>query len=227
MMSLFAEVGPCTTDGQTTKRLDASWTNRANLLFIDQPAGSGFSTVSRSSAAPVTLAAAAQDFNTVLNVFYTSIFPSLSNRALHFGGESFAGRYLPAYTKHIVEKQKSKSPDAVPAKIESLVLVNAVIDQLQSTLGHVDHFCSSRPGENGYSSGFNATACSAMKRGVSDCERQDQVCRDTHNVNNCRRAYTTCDSNVGKWFQQDVGPGGRNPYDGKPCPMFRSLGFGM
>jgi cathepsin A (carboxypeptidase C) len=218
MMSLFAEVGPCTTDGKTTKRLEPSWSNRANLLFIDQPAGTGFSTVSRPAAAPVTLAAAAQDFNTILNVFYTSIFPSLSNHPLHLGGESFAGRYVPAFAKYILEKQKSKGVDAVPAKMESLVLVNAVIDQQQSTLGHVDHFCTSKPGENGYGSGFNSTACAAMKRAIPDCERQDQVCRDTHNLNNCRRAYSTCDSGVGKWFQQDVGAGGRNPYDGKLHP---------
>jgi cathepsin A (carboxypeptidase C) len=179
-----------------------------------QPAGTGFSTVSRSSAAPTTLAAAAQDMNTFLNVFQASIFPSTATRPLHIAGESFAGRYIPAYTKHIVEKQKVKDPNAVPGKIESLVLINALIDQLQNTLGQVDHFCSSKAGENGFGTEFNSTACSAMKRGVPECERQDQTCRDTNNLNSCRKAYTTCENGIGKWFQNDVGAGGRNPYDG-------------
>jgi cathepsin A (carboxypeptidase C) len=152
--------------------------------------------------------------NTFLNVFYTSIFPSLSNLPLHMTGESFAGRYVPAYSKYIVEQQKSNKPDAVSVKIESLVLVDAMIDQQQSVLGYIDHFCSAKPGDNGYGFSFNSTACTAMKRGISDCERQDQVCRDTFSLNNCKRAYTTCESGIGKWFQQDVGPGGRNPYDG-------------
>jgi cathepsin A (carboxypeptidase C) len=180
-----------------------------------QPAGTGFSTVSKPSAAPVTLAAAAQDMNTFLNVFQASIFPSLSARPLHFGGESFAGHYIPAYTKYIVNKQKSKAPDAVPGKIESLVLINAVIDQLQNTLGQVDHFCSSKAGESGVGTGFNSTACAAMKSAVPECESQDQACRDTNSLNSCSRAYTACEKGIGKWFQNDVGPGGRNPYDGE------------
>ncbi|TID20766.1 putative carboxypeptidase y protein [Venturia nashicola] len=213
MMGLLAEVGPCTTDGTTTKRRGPSWSSKANLLFVDQPAGTGFSTVTRASAAPTTLAAASQDMNTFLHVFQTSIFPSLSIQSFHFGGESFAGRYIPAYAKYIFGKQKSKAPDAVPAKIESLVLINAVIDQLQNTLGLVDHFCSARPGENGFGTGFNASACAAMRRGIPECERQDQSCRDTNNLNSCRRAYTTCEDGIGKYFQNDVVPGGRNPYD--------------
>jgi cathepsin A (carboxypeptidase C) len=188
-----------------------------SLTFLpdSQPAGTGFSTVSKASAAPVTLAAATQDLNTFLHVFQTSIFPSTSTRPLHFAGESFAGRYIPAYTKYIIERQKSKHVDAVPGKIESLVLINAIIDQLQNTLGQVDHFCSNNAGENGFGTGFNSTACSAMKRAMPECERQDQLCRDTNSLNNCRRAYTTCENGIKKWFQNDVGPGGRNPYDGK------------
>ncbi|QDS71912.1 hypothetical protein FKW77_000434 [Venturia effusa] len=214
MMSLFAEVGPCTTDGTKTYQLGTSWSSKANLLFVDQPSGTGFSTVSRASAAPTTLAVAAQDMNTFLQVFQTSIFPPLSNQTMHFAGESFAGRYVPAYTKHIVGKQKSKAQDAVPGKIGSLILVNAVIDQLQNTLGQVQHFCSANAGENGVGSGFNATACAAMRKGVSECERQDQACRDTSSLSNCRRAYSTCENGIGRYFQNDVRPGGRNPYDG-------------
>lgn len=35
MMSLFAEIGPCTTDGKTTKQLGPSWSSKANLLFVE------------------------------------------------------------------------------------------------------------------------------------------------------------------------------------------------
>lgn len=159
--------------------------------------------------------------NTFLNVFQTLIFPSTSKARIHFAGESFAGRYIPAYTKHIIEKQNSNAPDAVPGKIDSLVLINAVIDQLQNYLGQIDHFCSTKAGENGFGTGFNSTACAAMKRAMPECERQDQMCRDRSTPTNCRRAYTTCQTGIGKWFQNDVRPGGRNPYDGKIIPNSR------
>lgn len=35
MMGLFSEVGPCTTDGKTTQRFSSSWSNKANLLFVE------------------------------------------------------------------------------------------------------------------------------------------------------------------------------------------------
>jgi cathepsin A (carboxypeptidase C) len=215
MLGLFSEVGPCTTDGKTTKRHAPSWSNKANLLFVDQPAGTGFSTATPISKAPISLAVAAQDFNTLLNVFYTSIFPTLSKRPLHFAGESFGGHYTPAFSKYILQKQKSGGPDAVPVKLESIILVNAAVDPSATALGHIDHFCS--PPEkkgNGFAGGFNSTACTAMKRAAPDCEKQGQVCRDTYSVNNCKNSMMGCDNGVGKWFGSAVGPGGRNPYDG-------------
>jgi carboxypeptidase C (cathepsin A) len=184
-----------------------------------QPAGVGFSTVTRSANAPVTLSTAAQDFNIFLNVFYTSIFPSLSTHPLHLIGESFGGRYVPNFTKYILDQQKAKKPNSVPAKLESMVLVNAVLDNSASTLGQIDRFCSGKPGENGFGTGFNSTACAAMKRAAPECERQGQICRDVYTLSACKQSRSTCDSGIAKWFGQDVGPGGRNPYDGQPYPF--------
>jgi cathepsin A (carboxypeptidase C) len=182
---------------------------------FSQPAGVGFSTATSPSKSPVTLAVAAQDFNILLQVFYTSIFPTLSTHPLHFAGESFGGKYTPYYSKYILEKQKTKSAEAVPAKLESVILVNAVVDASATSLGQIDHFCSP-PGTkgNGFGSGFNATACNAMRRAAPECERLGQVCRDTFTVSNCKSAMMGCDNGVGKWFGREVGPGGRNPYDG-------------
>ena len=42
-LALFAENGPCTIDGTTTKSNKYSWNSKANLLYVDQPSGTGFS----------------------------------------------------------------------------------------------------------------------------------------------------------------------------------------
>jgi cathepsin A (carboxypeptidase C) len=223
MMGLFAEVGPCTTDGKTTRRVATSWSTQANLLFIDQPAGTGFSTVSRDSAAPVTLAAAGQDLNTLLHAFYTQIFPSLSARPLHFAGESFGGRYVPAYTRHMLQKQEAKAADAVPVAIESLVLVSAAVDHAHTALGQIDHFCSSKRG-NGFGAGFDAATCAAMNRAAPECEKQGQACRESLNLNTCRKSLSTCSGSISKYFSDGVGPGGRNPYDGKALRILHGGG---
>ena len=44
-IALFTELGPCTVDPATitTKSNKYSWNSKANLMFIDQPTGTGFS----------------------------------------------------------------------------------------------------------------------------------------------------------------------------------------
>ena len=44
-VALFGENGPCkvSADGQTTTRNEFAWNSRANLLYVDQPTGTGFS----------------------------------------------------------------------------------------------------------------------------------------------------------------------------------------
>ncbi|KAF2431564.1 carboxypeptidase Y [Tothia fuscella] len=202
MLGLFAEVGPCTTDGKTTKRLGPSWSTNANLPFVDQPAGTGFSTVTRKSDSPLTLAAAGQDFNILLHTFSTSIFPSLSKTPLHIAGESFGGRYVPAYSKYMIQRQESKAPDAVPATLESIILISASVDASFTSLGQIDHFCSDKKG-NGFGSSFNTTTCAAMKRAAPDCEKQGQSCQDTMTQNAGRGALTKCDG-VTRYFSQGV-----------------------
>lgn len=44
-VALFGENGPCsvTADGNGTVRNPSAWNQHANLLYVDQPAGTGFS----------------------------------------------------------------------------------------------------------------------------------------------------------------------------------------
>ena len=64
-----------------------SWTQLANVLYIDQPVGTGFST---GSTEATTNAQVTEDFYAWLTAFYAQ-FPRLAAMDTYLMGESFAG----------------------------------------------------------------------------------------------------------------------------------------
>ena len=68
MIGLFRENGPCriTNDSSGVTHNDFSWNTHANMLFIDQPAGVGFS---HGTSDVDTSSEAALDVWTFLQVF--------------------------------------------------------------------------------------------------------------------------------------------------------------
>ncbi|KAG6379584.1 Alpha/Beta hydrolase protein [Boletus reticuloceps] len=74
-----------------------AWSNVADYVWIDQPVGTGFSTVDIDGYAPDEDQLAA-DFMGFLENF-VKVFPNLATRPLHITGESYAGKYIPYITK--------------------------------------------------------------------------------------------------------------------------------
>ncbi|RDW75873.1 hypothetical protein BP5796_06694 [Coleophoma crateriformis] len=218
LFGLFREIGPCLVNnfGNDTTYNAASWNNYSSMLFIDQPAGVGFSSVNGSiEGGPATLLEAAADFEKFLTIFFTEAFPQFSTQPFHLTGESFAGHYLPAFTKYIGERQKMLAKDHLPVPIQSLVLVDSAVDLVMSVIGGLyDHFCSrDEAGNLNKPNGFNQTACTAMEESLPACEKLIHQCDDTYDKNVCMYAVTYCEEVVGKWLFNDIVKGGRDPYD--------------
>ncbi|KAI4137590.1 MAG: hypothetical protein L6R39_007194, partial [Caloplaca ligustica] len=66
-----------------------SWTKLANVLYIDQPVGTGYSTGSKAAS---NIAGITSDFVHWLRAFYDH-FPALRSKNLYIMGESYAGIY--------------------------------------------------------------------------------------------------------------------------------------
>src|SRR5699024_3062127 len=83
---------------------DGSWHKYANLLFVDQPKGVGFSTSDTDSYVQ-TLDEMADD---LLKFFdeYFEIFPEQLNGDFYIAGESFAGQYIPYFARAILNRNK-------------------------------------------------------------------------------------------------------------------------
>jgi serine carboxypeptidase-like clade 2 len=80
-LGLFWELGPYRVhqDKATLYKNADSWNSVANLLMIDQPAGTGFSSVLDNSSIPVTLAASTKQLHFALGSFLEA-FPEYKGR---------------------------------------------------------------------------------------------------------------------------------------------------
>jgi serine carboxypeptidase-like clade 2 len=73
---------------------DFSWNKEANMLYIESPAGVGFSYCDSQRYCQFNDETSAQDNLDTLLLFYQK-FPELRKNDLYISGESYAGIYVP------------------------------------------------------------------------------------------------------------------------------------
>lgn len=95
MEGLFSELGPFKLNSNATdvKLRKYSWNKLANVIFLESPAGVGFS-YSTKRFNSETDDSAAQENYLALKDFYEK-YPQYKSNPLYLSGESYAGVYLP------------------------------------------------------------------------------------------------------------------------------------
>ncbi|TIA90203.1 hypothetical protein E3P99_01683 [Wallemia hederae] len=125
--ALMMEVGPFnlikTDTGELgLKEKEFGWHEYANIVFIDQPVGTGFSYAQTDSYVH-ELDEAADQFITFLENFY-EVFPELKNTDTYISGESYAGQYIPYFGRKVLQ-----TPD-IPLNLKGLMIGNGWIDPI-------------------------------------------------------------------------------------------------
>jgi len=102
-VALFIENGPYTVNPDLSLKTNPySWNNNSNLLFIDQPVGTGFSRARDPTHYARNENMVSENFYKFLIKFLSS-YPSFKGRDLYITGESYAGHYIPAIADFIVQ----------------------------------------------------------------------------------------------------------------------------
>lgn len=99
MIGLFQEHGPCriTNDSSSVTLNPYSWNNKANVLYIDQPVGVGWS---HGTLNVGTSDEAASDIWKFMQIFLKdSRFSKYTNNSLAIWTESYGGHYGPTFAK--------------------------------------------------------------------------------------------------------------------------------
>lgn len=92
---LLGENGPFYKTKTKLKRRKYAWTNDYNVLYIDQPVGTGFSYTNSSAGLLHTLQQVTDHLYNALGQFF-QLYPELKDNEFYLTGESYAGKYIPA-----------------------------------------------------------------------------------------------------------------------------------
>ncbi|KAJ5689753.1 hypothetical protein N7462_004145 [Penicillium macrosclerotiorum] len=110
MDGALMEVGPYRLkDDHTLEYNKGSWDEFANLLFVDQPVGTGFSYVNTDSYLH-ELDEMSAHFMIFLEKFF-ELFPEYERDDIYIAGESYAGQHIPYIAKAIKERNKVAEQD--------------------------------------------------------------------------------------------------------------------
>ncbi|KAJ2230130.1 Cell death protease [Coemansia sp. RSA 485] len=129
---VFMENGPYKFDGPNRLEFrDHSLSQQFDVLYIDQPFGTGFSVSSMKNYAH-TFKEATKYLMEFLDKFY-QVFPEYRERKLYLAGESEAGTYIPYLADSIL-----KMPEDERYKLGGLMLGNGWIDPYTMYMSYVD-----------------------------------------------------------------------------------------
>lgn len=92
MLGMLMELGPCLVNehGNGTVYNPYGWSQRSSLLFVDSPAGVGFSYLDEGEPYPGDSFTTAADMHLFLQLFITKAFPEKQHVPFHISGESYA-----------------------------------------------------------------------------------------------------------------------------------------
>jgi carboxypeptidase C (cathepsin A) len=135
MDGLFLELGPFRIDGSNNNlRINPySWHNVANIVFIDQPVGTG---LSYTEDLKKGYASSDEEVNTHFYQFLVNFFKlhdnylvsSKKTRPVYFTGESHAGHYIPSLVAYLLEQNKNS--DKLYVDVKGIALGNPWTDPI-------------------------------------------------------------------------------------------------
>ena len=129
MIALFEEFGPMRPNKKLQLEYNKfSWTKFANIVFIEQPAGVGFSYSKDKKDYKTNDRIAAKD-NLQVTLEFLKLFPEYSKNPLYLTSESYGGHYIPMWACEVIDHNKDPT-NCFKINLKGLVIGNPYLDYL-------------------------------------------------------------------------------------------------
>jgi cathepsin A (carboxypeptidase C) len=202
-IALFTENGPCSVakDGRTTKTNAYSWNGKANILFVDQPAGTGFS-YGRTGDYDKN----EHEVSTDLYHFLQEVvkkYPQYHKAPLYIFGESYAGHFVPSTTHRVFQGNQAKTGEYLALRGQGIG--NGLTDAYTQYPYYPEMAFNSKTTpkvvtEKQYRN---------MRADVAHCQSLIKSCQADRKSTACSRAFANCNGNL----IDPVQVAGMNVYD--------------
>jgi len=205
-LALLTENGPCSVDksGTGTVIRESSWTEAGHVLWLDQPAGVGYSYGKETDKNEKMVSEDAYYF---LQAFYKK-HPEYAENPLFIVGESYGGHYAPAIA-HKVFKENKKVPDGlIPINLGGVAVGNGLTNPIEQYQWYAEMANRNSHGIKTVSEDTYNT----MKSAIPTCEALIKKCNEGDGMINsfaCQSAFVVCNMSQTSPYQMS----GLNPYD--------------
>ncbi|KAL0351582.1 UNVERIFIED_CONTAM: Serine carboxypeptidase-like 42 [Sesamum calycinum] len=185
----FTELGPFypTGDGRGLRINSKSWNKVSNLLFVESPAGVGWSYSNTSSDYTTGDASTAMDMHIFLMEWYKK-FPTFKTRDLFLTGESYAGHYIPQLAVALLDHNEHSTE--FKFKIKGVAIGNPLLRLDRDVPATYEFFWS----HGMISDEIGLTI-------MNDCDFDDYTFASPHNVSqSCNHAILKANEIVGDYI---------------------------
>ena len=205
-LALLTENGPCSVDlsGESTVVRESSWTEAGHVLWLDQPAGVGYS---YGEATDKNEKMVSEDAYYFLQAFYKK-HPEYAANPLFVVGESYGGHYAPAIAHKVFEENKNVADGLIEINLGGVAVGNGLTNPAEQYKWYAEMAYKNSHGIKTVSEDTYNTMTSA----IPTCEALINKCNDGDSVLNsfaCQSAFIVCNTAETSPYQMS----GLNPYD--------------
>ncbi|GMF28318.1 unnamed protein product [Phytophthora lilii] len=202
MLALLTENGPCRVRPDlSTESNPYSWTNEANVVWLDQPTNVGFSYGPDPKDADTNEDNVAENIYWFLQGFFDR-HPELQNRGFFISGESYGGHYVPAAAHFIAQMNKRKPDEAMRINLQGISIGNGCTNPVIQNPHYIDM------ATNAYNISFvDQSEMPKLQEEAALCGKMMETCQS--HLSYCFEAEEYCQGHLESVFMATK----RNPYD--------------
>ncbi|XP_020214530.1 serine carboxypeptidase-like [Cajanus cajan] len=182
-LALFYENGPFhIANNLSLIWNDYGWDQASNIIFVDQPIGTGFSYSSDDSDIRNNEVGVSIDLYGFLQEFFKAHFEFVKND-FYITGESYAGHYIPALAYFI--NQSNKKNQGIHINLKGFAIGNGLTNSMIQYKAYPDFAL-----DNGI---ITKADYDNIIKLIPNCEQAAQTC-ETQRGQSCRTALNVCEN---------------------------------